>query len=155
MENFIGQEESNEQNEESNLSQKLYNRENIHKSLDKYIQDCLDKYKPKENPDPSLYENTTEKEKDLIISRKSTIPDLVIWNKRFNKNECFIGANINEDNDFPRFTFFLRLNKDKNGKNKSSKNNKTKEKKSKKNKNKGAKNKRFTDKTTNFIKWSN
>ena len=140
MENFIGQEESNEQNEELNPSQKSYNKENILKKLDKYIQDSLDKYKPKENPDPSLYENTTEKEKDLIISRKSTIPDLVIWNKKFNKNECFIGANTNKQNDFPRFTFYLRLNKDKNGKVKYRKNNKTKEKKSKKNKNKNAKN---------------
>ena len=80
--------------EDENIIQpgKLYEKDKILDNLDKYIQDCLDKYKPKENPDSSLYANTTEEEKDLIISRKSTIPDLVIWNKPFNKNECFIGA---------------------------------------------------------------
>ena len=104
-------------------------------NLDKFIQECLDKYKPKENPDESLYANTSEKQRDLIISKKSTIPDLVIWNKVFNKNECFVGADTNIDNNFPRFTFYLRLNKDKNGKGKS-KNAKNKEKKNKKNKKK-------------------
>ena len=104
--------------------------------LDKFIQDSLDKYKPKENPDESLYANTTEEQKDLIISKKSTIPDLVIWNKLFNKNECFVGADTNKKNDFPRFTFYLRLNKDKNGKNKSNKNKEKKNKKNKKNKKK-------------------
>ena len=102
-------------------------------NLDKFIQECLDKYKPKENPDESLYANTSEKQRDLIISKKSTIPDLVIWNKVFNKNECFVGADTNIDNNFPRFTFYLRLNKDKNDK---KKNNKNKEKKNKKNKKK-------------------
>ena len=62
----------------------------IQKSLDEFIQGCLNKYKPVENPDPSLYANTTEQEKDLIISKKSTIPDLVIWNKNFNKNLSLI-----------------------------------------------------------------
>ena len=105
----------------------------IQKSLDDFIQGCLNKYKPVENPDPKLYENTTEQEKDLIISKKSTIPDLVIWNKTFNKNECFCDANSEIQSDFPRFRFYLRLgNKDKGGKNKNEKN--KKEKKNKKNK---------------------
>ena len=110
-------------------------KQKILNKLDNFIQDCLDKYKPKENPDESLYANTTEKERDLIISKKSTIPDLVIWNKVFNKNECFAGADTTIENNFPRFTFYLRLNKDKNGKGKS-KNAKNKEKKNKKNKKK-------------------
>ena len=106
----------------------------IQKSLDEFIQGCLNKYKPVENPDPSLYANTTEQEKDLIISKKSTIPDLVIWNKNFNKNDCFADANNEIQSDFPRFRFYLRLgNKDKGGKNKNEKN-KNKEKKNKKNK---------------------
>jgi hypothetical protein len=106
----------------------------IQKSLDDFIQGCLNKYKPVDNPDPSLYANTTEEEKDLIISKKSTIPDLVIWNKTFNKNDCFCDANNEIQSDFPRFRFYLRLgNKDKGGKNKNEKN-KNKEKKNKKNK---------------------
>ena len=144
MEDFMEEENSKIPEENKNINenktQKLYEKEKIHADLDNYIQSCLDKYKPKENPDPSLYANTTQDERDLIISRKSTIPDLVIWNKQFNKNECFIGAKTNVENAFPRFTFYLRLNKDKNGKNKNSKNNKNKEKKNKKNKNKNAKN---------------
>ena len=106
----------------------------IQKSLDNFIQNCLNKYKPLEHPDPSLYTNTAENEKDLIISKKSTIPDLVIWNKTFNKNDCFIDANPEVQSDFPRYRFYLRLgNKDKGGKNKNEKN-KNKEKKNKKNK---------------------
>ena len=109
----------------------------IQKNLDDYIQNCLNKYKPVEKPDPSLYQNTTEQERDFIISRKSTIPDLVIWNKTFNKNECFYEANTDIQNDFPRYRFYLRLgNKDKSGKNKNEKNKNEKKKNKKKNKNK-------------------
>ena len=89
----------------------------IQRSLDSFIQECLNKYKPVDDPDPSMYTNTTtEEEKNLIISRKSTIPDLVIWNKNFNKNECYVDADIEKQSDFPRFRFYLRLgNKDKGG----------------------------------------
>ena len=112
----------------------------IQKNLDDYIQNCLNKYKPVEKPDPSLYQNTTEQERDFIISRKSTIPDLVIWNKTFNKNECFYEANTDIQNDFPRYRFYLRLgNKDKSGKNKNEKNKNEKKKNKKKNKNKNKK----------------
>ena len=92
----------------------------MQKNLDGFIQDCLNKYKPVEDPDPIMYTNTTtEEEKNLIISRKSTIPDLVIWNKNFNKNECFFDADTEKQSDFPRYRFYLRLgNKDKNAKNK-------------------------------------
>ena len=57
------------------------------KKLDDFIQGCLNKFKFID-PLPSFYEKTGG-DKDLIISHKSTIPDLVIWNKTFNKNECF------------------------------------------------------------------
>ena len=102
------------------------------KNLDDFIQNCLNKFKFID-PLPSFYEKTG-RDKDLIISHKSTIPDLVIWNKTFNKNECFEDADTSVENDFPRFTFFLRLNKDKDSKNKNNKNNK--EKKNKKSKKK-------------------
>ena len=99
--------------------------------LDEFIQSCLNKFKFIE-PIQSFYD-ATGKDKDLIISHKSTIPDLVIWNKPFNKNECFEGANLNDNNTFPRFRFYLRLDKDKNAK--GNKNNKDyKDKKYKKNK---------------------
>ena len=75
--------------------------------LDEYIQQCLNMFKFVD-PKPEFYE-ATGKEKDLIISHKSTIPDLVIWNKAFNKNECFQEANLNKPNPFPRFQFFLRI----------------------------------------------
>ena len=106
-------------------------------NLDEFIQNCLDKFKfidPKEE----FYEATGD-EKDLIISHKSTIPDLVIWNKVFNKNECFIESNNKKMNSFPRFQFYLRIksnkpekDKKKEKKNKKNQKNKKKEKKNKK-----------------------
>ena len=102
------------------------------KKLDDFIQGCLNKFKFID-PLPSFYEKTGG-DKDLIISHKSTIPDLVIWNKTFNKNECFEDADTSKKNDFPRFTFFLRLNKEKDSKNKNAKNKEKKGKKNKKNK---------------------
>ena len=106
-------------------SPKINPNEKLLKKLDDYIQSCLHKYKPVEHPDKSLYDNTLEKDHDSIISRKSTIPDLVIWNKKFNKNDCFYDTQLETKNDFPRFTFYLRLgNKDKNKKDKNDKNNK-------------------------------
>ena len=129
----------------------------LQEHLDKYIQECLNKYKPVEDPDESLYENTSKEDQDLIISYRSTIPDLVIWNKKFNKNECFVGADANKKNDFPRYRFYLRLgNKDKNNKNKNDKKNneKNKDKKNKKNKKnkKDKNNKNFEDNNNNVNK---
>ena len=109
-------------------------------NLDEFIQNCLDKFKfidPKEE----FYEATGD-EKDLIISHKSTIPDLVIWNKVFNKNECFIESNNKKMNSFPRFQFYLRIksnkpekDKKKKKKNKKNQKNKKKEKKNQSNNN--------------------
>ena len=78
--------------------------------FDKFIQNSLYKYffiKPWEQ----LYNATGENYTD-IISDKSTIPDLVIFNKPFNKNNCFI-QNINKRkyNKFPRRQFLLRTKK--------------------------------------------
>ena len=52
--------------------------------LDEFIQKCLDNFKIIE-PKQELYD-ATGADKNIIISHKSTIPDLVIWNKTFNKN---------------------------------------------------------------------
>ena len=77
--------------------------------LDKFIQSCLNKFQFV-LPQKELYEITGE-DKNYIISHKSTIPDLVIWNKTFNKNECFEGSDLSKNNPFPRFKFFLKINK--------------------------------------------
>ena len=76
------------------------------RELDDFIQNSLDKYFFVE-PWKKLYDNTSIFSK-YIISNKSTIPDLIIFNKTFNKNDCFYGANRNYFNKFPRFRFILR-----------------------------------------------
>ena len=78
-----------------------------HQIFDDFIQNCLDKFKFVD-PMPEMYQ-ATGNDANFIISHKSTIPDLVIWNKTFNKNECFEGADFNTDNPFPRFQFYLRV----------------------------------------------
>lgn len=75
--------------------------------LDNFIQKCLDKFYFTE-PKKEYYDATGEL-KDLIISHKSTIPDLVIWNKKFNKNDCFEGSNNEIEIPYPRFQFFLHI----------------------------------------------
>ena len=92
------------------------------KNLDDFIQKCLDIFRFVE-PKKELYE-TTGIDKDLIISHKSTIPDLVIWNKTFIKNNCFIGANTSIQNEFPRYLFYIKIKKNKKMKNNNSTNNK-------------------------------
>ena len=96
-------------------------------NLDNFIQQCLDKFKFID-PKKEFYD-ATGNEKDLIISHKSTIPDLVIWNKKFNKNECFEESNLKKSNPFPRFQFYLRIksNKPDKDKKKEKKNEKDKE----------------------------
>ena len=96
-----------------NKQLKLENYDPLHKSLDEFIQSCLNKYKfvgPKQE-----FYDVTGKNKDFIISHKSTIPDLVIWNKTFNKNECFEEGDVSKQNPFPRYKFILHL-KNSNGK---------------------------------------
>ena len=93
------------------------------KAFDDFIQSSLDKFKFVD-PMQELYD-ATGNDANTIISHKSTIPDLVIWNKTFNKNECFEGADCNNNNPFPRFQFYLRV-----------KTNKTNEKTEKKKKDK-------------------
>jgi hypothetical protein len=71
-----------------------------HKQLDDFIQNSLDYY-GFVDPWQELYDATGIYSK-FIISNKSAIPDLVIYNKKFNKNECFYEAGTEEVNNFPR-----------------------------------------------------
>ena len=81
----------------------------IQKRLDENIQNILNAYKYYDEKEE--FKKNTGKDFDLIISHKSTIPDLVIFNKTFNKNNCFTDANIKEKNLFPRNQFYIRFNK--------------------------------------------
>ena len=76
------------------------------KELDSFIQNSLDKYFYVE-PWKKLYERTGKLHRD-IISDKSTIPDLIIYNKTFNKSDCFIESNEKTFVKFPRMRFILR-----------------------------------------------
>ena len=82
--------------------------QNSHRNLDNFIQNSLNKFEFVE-PSPELYKSTGN-DKDLIISHKSAIPDLVIWNKTFNKNKCFEEFKAKTENPFPRHRFYLKLN---------------------------------------------
>lgn len=79
----------------------------LQKKNDENIQNFLNKYKYYVEA-PEFKENTG-KYYDIIISHKSTIPDLVIFNKVFNKNECFKEANSKENNYFPRQCFYIKF----------------------------------------------
>lgn len=79
----------------------------MHKRLDAFIQASLDKYNFVE-PWNDLYD-VTGHYAYYIISNQSTIPDLVIFNKGFDKNECFVESQTQELNKFPRKHFILHL----------------------------------------------
>ena len=81
----------------------------IQKKNDENIQNLfLNNYKYyDENPQ---FKKITGNNYDLIISHKSTIPDLVIYNQVFNKNECFLEANRKENNYYPRKPFYIKFN---------------------------------------------
>ena len=92
----------------------------LHKSLDIFIQNSLNKFQFAEVK-RELYFNAGDNI-NSIISHRSTIPDLVIWNKPFNKNKCFYNMRESKEfNKYPRIPFYLRLNnrgeKYRNGKN--------------------------------------
>ncbi len=89
------------QNTNNQFKRKTYSKGfTNHKALDEFIQNSLDKYYFVD-PMQEMYEATGVYSK-FIVSNKSAIPDLVIWNKKFNKNECFYEANTKEYNPFPR-----------------------------------------------------
>ena len=83
------------------------------KKFDNFIQETINKYFYVE-PWDKLTSNTGKDSYD-IISYKSTIPDLVIYNKTFNKSKCFLYSNKNSKFiKFPRKQFLLRPKKIKN-----------------------------------------
>ena len=89
------------------------NNENLLKKLDDFIQFSLNKYFFVDAWE-KLYAVSGDNHYD-IISDKSTIPDLIIYNKSFNKNKCFFHVNKNDKyNKFPRVQFLLRPKKFKN-----------------------------------------
>ena len=89
------------------------NNGNLLKKLDDFIQFSLNKYFYVDAWE-KLYAVSGDNHYD-IISDKSTIPDLIIYNKSFNKNKCFLHANKNDKyNKFPRVQFLLRPKKFKN-----------------------------------------
>ena len=92
------------------MSKVYNNKSKLHftkfRELDDFIQNSLDKFFFVE-PWKKLYENTGIFSR-YIISNKSTIPDLIIFNKTFNKNDCFEEADRNYFNKFPRMRFILR-----------------------------------------------
>jgi len=91
------------------IKMKYLSKKDLYK-FDKFIQSSLHKYffvKPWKQ----LYNVTGENYLD-IISDKSTIPDLVIFRKPFNKNVCFIHANNKRKyNKFPRKQFLFKPKK--------------------------------------------
>ena len=75
-------------------------------SFDNFIKRSLDKF-TFVDPSEDLY-NSVGIYSKYIISNKSTIPDLIIYNKTFNKNDCFEGYRGNQFNKFPRIRFILK-----------------------------------------------
>ena len=86
--------------------EKNYSRFKKFKELDLFIQKSLDKYFYVE-PWKKLYDRTGKLHRD-IISDKSTIPDLIIYNKTFNKSDCFLESSAKTYIKFPRMRFILR-----------------------------------------------
>ena len=91
-------------------TKKKYLKEEDLKKFDEFIQESLNKYFYVEAWD-KLY-SISKKDSYDIISDNSTIPDLVIYNKSFNKNDCFLYSNKkNKYIKFPRVQFLLRPKK--------------------------------------------
>lgn len=93
--------QENSTNQVNMLKRKVINKGLIdHKLFDEFIQNSLNKYSFVD-PWEELYEATGVYSK-YVVSNKSAIPDLVIYNKKFNKNECFFEIKVNDFNPFPR-----------------------------------------------------
>ena len=73
--------------------------------FDDFIQTALDKYSYTQEI-PKLDESAV-KFQDYILNEESQIPDLIIYNKPFNKNECFSGYYNHGFNKYPRKKFVL------------------------------------------------
>lgn len=93
-------------NKQQNSNVKSKNLFSAYKELDDFIQISLDKYHFVD-PAKQLYDSTGFSA-NAIVSHKSAIPDLVIYNKKFNKNECFYDADSSIINLFPRLKYILK-----------------------------------------------
>ncbi len=92
---------------DSNFQKKTKSKLVAHmqRKLDDFIQNSLDKYH---------FVDVSQKMLDVasvfsrhIVSNKSAIPDLVIYNKKFNKNDCFHESDQDIYLPFPRYFIFL------------------------------------------------
>ena len=77
-----------------------FKQETVHSRLDDFIQTSLDKYSFVDVTQNML--DSASIYSKHIVSNKPAIPDLVIYNKKFNKNECFVEADTTKFNPFPR-----------------------------------------------------
>ena len=89
--------------------------------FDSFIQTALDKYYFTQEI-PKLDESG-EKFHDYILNEESQIPDLIIYNKPFNKNDCYSGYYNFGFNKFPRTKFTLKAQKNEENKKESKMNN--------------------------------
>ena len=69
-------------------------------SLDAFIQNSLNSYVFSEIS-PKMVESASVFNK-ILFNFKSLIPDLVIYNKTFNKNQCFLEGISSNFSPFPR-----------------------------------------------------
>ena len=91
------------QNNQNAYKKRNYNnnkQESAHSRLDEFIQTSLDKYSFVDVTQEML--DSASIYSKHIVSNKPAIPDLVIYNKKFNKNECFVEADNSKFNPFPR-----------------------------------------------------
>jgi hypothetical protein len=86
------------------------NRINL-ETVDESFQNLLNNFKYKEIPQELL--SLSKEETKLMITKKSIIPDLVIYNEVFNKNDCFYYDKGYEENIYPRKVFKISKQKTK------------------------------------------
>ncbi len=75
------------------------------KHFDDFIQKCLDLYEIV--PPLQEYFAIAGKYAKYLLTNKNTIPDLVIYNSKFNINYCFFDYHGRGYNKFPRVKFIL------------------------------------------------
>ena len=86
------------------LEQKLNtDYKNMQVSLDLFIQNSLYRFKFVDYSEQILIHH--DNLSIYVVDQKSNLPDLVIYNKIFNKNNCFFDFRGREFYPFPRVTF--------------------------------------------------
>ena len=99
--------------------------------FDEFIQKALDKYNF--THDIPKLDDSAQKFHDYIINEDSSIPDLIIYNQTFNKNQCYFGYYNYGFNKYPRKKFVLKANKEESKSNEENISNNIKEKEEEKN----------------------